>query len=348
MNNVINIADQQALDLEASLWVTKLDGKRLSAEEFGDFRAWLQLSANHLAAFKQAAMAWGDLEILTGLAGAVPAPKRRGWSHWLGAGKIRTTRTRPILALATAFMLLIVGLSVNWPGSLPTTGGVAIYTTVIGESKTVELADGSTLLLNTASQVEVQYSPNRRTLKLLRGEVHFKVAHDSARPFEVHAGTNIVRAVGTAFTVELKAETVEVTVTEGRVELASVAVADSDISAPHETSLALVSSGQSAQFSDYVQSIVTIGQDEVDRRLAWHKGALIFKGEALEDVISEVSRYTKTKIVISDPEIRSLKIGGYFKTGETEAMLQALETSFGISARKVGKDLVYLSQSLPN
>jgi len=345
MSNVINIADQQALDFEASLWVTKLDSRRLTSKEFGEFRKWLRLSGEHIVAFKQAAATWGDLEMLNVLADVVPTPVRRGWLSQLGRKPLRTPIARPVIALVAASMLLLMGL---WPSSVPSPDGSAIYTTTIGENKTVALTDGSKLLLNTASQVEVQFSQNRRTLKLLKGEVHVDVAHNAARPFEVHAGTNIVRAVGTAFTVELKAETVEVTVTEGRVELATVAAADGDISIPHETSLALVNSGQSAQFSDYVQSIVTIEPEEINRRLAWHEGALIFKGDTLEHVISEVSRYTKTQIIISDPAIRSLKIGGYFKTGETEAMLHALETSFGLSVQRVGEDLVYLSQSSPD
>jgi transmembrane sensor len=70
---------------------------------------------------------------------------------------------------------------------------------------------------------------------------------------------------------------------------------------------------------------------------------LSFSGEPLEQVVAEVSRYTSVTIVISDPSIRSVAIGGYFKAGETEAMFEALETSFGVRVTRVNDRLVYLA-----
>ena len=343
MGNVINIAAQQSLELEAAGWVTKLDGKRLDASEFNAFKAWVATSDAHAAAFDAAATIWGKLDMLAELRKEFPAPVQPSFAERVRR-QIAALIPRPAYAFTALMMLAVAGLSVTTLYEVPQQETAAIYTTEIGEHKTIDLADGSQVLLNTSSQVDVKFSDTRRILKLVKGEAHFDVAHNPKRPFEVHAGTNIVRAVGTAFTVELKPETVEVTVTEGRVELATIAEADDNADVPQETSLALVGSGQSAQFSDYIQSIDTIEVEEVERRLAWHKGALVFKGDALEDVIQEISRYTKTKIVISDPTLRGLKVGGYFKTSETEAMLQALEANFGVTVKWVGTDLVYLSQ----
>lgn len=344
MSNVINIAEEQSLELEAATWVTKLDGKRLEANEFAQFKAWLNMSDEHAAAFDRAAATWGNLEILAELRDEVPVPAP-STSFWTRLKDTITVPVRsPAYALAATILVVMVGFTAMQPQDT-TPSAATIFATAIGENKTIDLADGSQVILNTGSQVEVSFDKKRRLLKLLKGEAHFDVAHNPDRPFEVHAGTNIVRAVGTAFTVELKQETVEVTVTEGRVELATVAEADASTAEPQETSLALINSGQSAQFSDYVQSIDTIAEEEVARRLAWQRGALVFEGDALEDVIQEVSRYTKTRIVISDPSIRNLKVGGYFKTSETEAMLHALEANFGIAVEWVGPDLVYLSQS---
>jgi len=345
MGKVINIAEKKALEFEAATWVTKLDSKRLQPEEFAQFKSWLGTSKAHTAEFENAATLWGKLDALAEFSDIVPVPAKKGVLKRF-ASSVAGYLPRPKYALAAAAVLAI---SLSIPSLYKETepASVAIYTTAIGEHKSIALTDGSKILLNTGSQVDVAFNEDRRILKLVKGEAHFDVAHNPKRPFEVHAGTNIVRAVGTAFTVELQPETVEVTVTEGRVELATIAQADDGIEVPHETSLALVNSGQSAQFSDYIQSINTIEQEEVERRLAWRKGALVFKGDALVDVIHEIGRYTKTKIVISDPVIRDLKVGGYFKTNETEAMLQALEANFGVSVKWVGTDLVYLSQSVP-
>ena len=114
--------------------------------------------------------------------------------------------------------------------------GTSIYTTGVGEQKTIQLADNSVVQLNTNSRLEVDYSSDLRRLSLTQGEAHFDVAHNPQRPFEVLAGQGLVRAIGTAFTVHIRKIDVEVIVTEGTVELApaptpqvtAVPIADSD------------------------------------------------------------------------------------------------------------------------
>lgn len=342
MGNIVNINNSKDLNSQAISWVVKLDGQRLSAEEFSLFRDWHDRSDAHAAAFKNAATTWGNLDILSEVPLLHPANETRPW--WKN---ISINTLKPQLSFAIA-LILIITLSFSYVNMVPENRTPEIYTTAVGHHKTVSLVDGSTLLLNTGSQVEVLFSDQRRTVKLIKGEAHFDVAHDTTRPFEVHAGTNIVRAVGTAFTVELKPELVEVTVTEGKVQLATVTEKNNSGGKNNETPLAMVTSGQSAQIDHEIKTIMSIGKDEISRRLAWQNGALIFNGEPLDEVIQEVSRYTTAKIVISDPEIRHLKIGGYYKTNETDAMLQALETSFGISVKRVDPDLIYLSRAKGN
>jgi transmembrane sensor len=344
MSNIIDISGQAALEQEAATWVTKLDGSKLPAAEFTAFRDWVSTSEAHRTAFEKIANVWGELDILSELDEALPAIEMAQKKSKLDAfwGSLMP---RPSYAFAGLVAVVAIGLSwqnINNPNN--PVAEPAYYVTDTGESKTVALADGSDLLLNTASQIEVQYSEDKRILKLLKGEAHFDVAHNPERPFEVHAGTNIVRAIGTAFSVELRGDTVEVTVTEGRVELAALSETDGQ-NATVETSLALLNSGQSAQFSSFIQSVETIAMEEMDRKLAWHKGGLAFEGDSLAQVVAEVSRYTDTKIVISDPALRDLKIGGYFRTDAPEAMLEALSANFGVSVEWVGEDLVYLSQS---
>jgi len=343
MGKVVNINNPKNLDSEAIAWVVRLDGQRLSAAEFDRFRNWHDKSAAHAAAFQNAATTWGNLDILSELRLLRPANQNNPW--WRTVPRLlMQNMLRPQYAAALILLVLVIagfGYFTHPSRDLDP----VLYSTAIGSHKTVTLADGSRITLNTGSRVEVLFSDDRRTVKLLNGEAHFDVAADRSRPFEVHTGHNIVRAVGTAFTVELKADLVEVNVTEGKVQLAALRRESDPNGPPAETPLALVRSGQSAHFSDEIETIVSIDGEEMDRRLAWRTGALVFKGEALEDVIREVSRYTTTKIIISDPEIRRLKIGGYYKTNETDAMLQALETSFGISVKHINQELVFLSRA---
>ena len=61
--------------------------------------------------------------------------------------------------------------------------------------------------------------------------------------------------------------------------------------------------------------------------------------------MNEISRYTNTKIVISDPEIRNIRVGGYFQAGETESLLTVLENNFDININRINDNLVYLTGS---
>ena len=101
------------------------------------------------------------------------------------------------------------------------------------------------------------------------------------------------------------------------------------------------------QDTSSIDSIEVIDAPEIVQKLAWHQGLLRFSGDPLEDVVAEISRYTDLSIVILDPEIRDLRIGGFFKVGETEKMFQALETSFGVRVQRKGKNVVLLAAASP-
>ena len=70
--------------------------------------------------------------------------------------------------------------------------------------------------------------------------------------------------------------------------------------------------------------------DDLNQRMAWRQGLLVFTGEPLEQVVEEISRYTQVKIEIPDEEVRAIKVGGQFEVGDTQMMLSALETTFSL------------------
>jgi transmembrane sensor len=166
----------------------------------------------------------------------------------------------------------------------------------------------------------------------------------------------VVRAVGTAFVVRLQPKGIEVTVTKGTVELASL------------TSTRPVSSLSRAQaLPRHVLTMVTadrgttelavlapshqvekldLAPPEATRKLAWRQGMLVFTGESLPSVVADVSRYTDVQIEIADPGLNDLKVGGYFKVGEVEPMLEALEGSFGVRVERLDAKHVRLSARL--
>jgi len=216
-----------------------------------------------------------------------------------------------------------------------------LYTTAVGQQKTSVLADGSHVVLNTNSQIKVDYGGGYRNVYLLQGEALFTVAKDAARPFRVYAGTGRIEALGTAFSVYLNGSDVSVAVTEGRVSLASM-----------KESLGTLDAGQLANIHSSVEAAaegvstletIPLAPEALSQRLAWREGTLMFSGETLEEVARQFSRYTTVSIEIPDPAVRSMRIGGRFPAGETDAMLAALETNFHLRVTRPGHNRVIIS-----
>ena len=335
---VTQFPNPRQIEAEACAWIAQLDGAEPTAEDLAAFREWMGRSQRHRDEIRRLSAMWSDLNVLTQL--AVPLQQSR-----------RAGRRRLLWGSAAAAMVAVAcaaaGLFWWYPSSAPRDGSAPgpVYSTAVGEQRTVTLADGSTVLLNTDSRIRIEYTPRRRDVRLLRGEAYFTVAHDRTAPFSVLAGANIVRAVGTAFAVHVRERDVDVVVEEGVVELSSVAKAGGGPGAgqPTVTRLAALEAGQSATVSRALESIQTMPPAEVGRMLSWRQGVLSFSGESLDQVVEEVGRYTPVKIVISDPAIRDIAVGGLFKAGETDALFEALETSFGVRVERVNDRLVYLA-----
>jgi transmembrane sensor len=339
MENVAQISNVRQVEAEACAWIAQLDGGEPSQEDLDAFREWIHRSPRHQEEIKRLSAIWGDLNVLTEL--AVPIKARR--RIFLYKLNLR------VAAIAFTLLFGVIGSAyVLWPVThIRQVEANTVFATAIGERKPVTLSDGSKVLLNTDSRVQLEYTPDQRAVRLLQGEAFFEVAHNADRPFLVYAGGNVVRAVGTAFSVHIQKHDVAVVVTEGTVELASVSPraggAQDGLSKPRTIKLVAINAGQGATIDDRVEAIETIKPAEVTRKLSWREGVLSFSGEPLEQVVQEVSRYTPVTIVISDPSIRNVAIGGYFKAGETESMFEALETSFGVRVTRVNDRLVYLA-----
>ena len=228
---------------------------------------------------------------------------------------------RIVFAALAACILAIVGVV-----ALQLDATVDRYRTGVGGRRAIRLADGSVIRLNTASSVEVAFGEDRRVVRLLRGEGSFDVARDATRPFIVTAHGAMVRAVGTAFTVRLRADLTEVTVTHGVVTVRDGGTAERRVGA-----------GRAAALREGAVAITPLAAGELTRRLAWQQGRLSFDGDTLAQAVEEFNRYRATPIVIGDPALAGVRIGGTFRADRSEDFAGALEQSFGIRA-VAGKD----------
>ena len=349
MDSIINFPDRSRLRGEASLWLAKLDGGELSDCDSQVFREWLNTSVDHKNTIIELAGLWENMDVLSELSDLFPLSKKPR----PGIFSFRFSLKHVAFASVSAMLIVSLSLYLNrgliQPDLSDTRQVETVSRTSVGEQAEINLPDGSDITINTDSIVEVAYNEEQRNIILVKGEAHFNVAHNDGRPFVVHAGTGIIRAVGTAFNVYLKGENVEVIVTDGRVEITSAieSTPDSFIEineiVPSKL-LTTISAGQSAEYGEEkIHSVQQIEPEVISRKLSWQHGMLVFEGNPLDEVVEEISRYTNTEIIISDPEIRKIRVGGYFKTGETDALLTVLEDGFNIHVERITRNLVYLT-----
>ncbi len=380
MGNIRTFTPKREIEEEASKWLVRLDGDYApDAQTLLELQTWINRSPAHAAELKRLAQFWDNANVLTelsiplyhkhhrddlGLAGRFGA-----YWHSLGA---RGLALRGVgLAMILVFAVMLINSSgMHLRGSGLTFAGNGLYETRIGEQNTITLNDGSVIELNTNSHIQVDYSKAKRSITLLQGEAHFKVSKNPNRPFEVYAGQGRVKAVGTAFLVRLqdKDQTLKVIVTEGRVSLGTVLPAppvatagpdeeftteplydgDDTKSAKAMTKeFGTLDAGQSILFhplqtSALGQEVVQLEENKMEQQLAWRNGLLLFSGEPLQEVVREINRYTMMNIIISDPALADLRIGGQFKIGETQSLLKVLEANFMIDAQRIAPDTIEL------
>ena len=312
----------------AGAWLARKD-RGFTPAESGEFEIWMRADASHAAAVAQLERTMAKFDRLRELApggSAIPdrdalAPRRSrrplAWFAALGAA-----------AAITLFVWLRVAPTAEtWQ-----------FATPAGGYDRATLVDGSTVDLNSDTAIAVTYTRAGRQVRLLRGEAHFQVAANPARPFIVDANAVSVRAVGTAFNVRLANAGVEVLVTHGRVQVAPPLppFADSGrAAAPVE--LPLLSAGHKVTVSTAAQSeparIAPVSSEDLQRALSWQR-VVEFNRTPLGAAVAEFNRQNARQIVVQDPELEALRIGGSFRTDQPEAFVRLLETSFGIAAER--------------
>jgi transmembrane sensor len=202
--------------------------------------------------------------------------------------------------------------------------------TRVGETKSLMLQDGSRIQLNTDSAIAVRFTPEAREIELLAGEAAFEVAHDAQRPFRVHARAGTSTALGTIFQVRMSSEGARVTVTEGRVRVQNGAQSTE------------IRAGEQLDYRRADLLGRAIGVD-IEAASAWRRGRISFIDEPLGEVVKELDRYHRGRIILSDPVLASVPVSGVFETADPLAAVQAIERNLGLHARRFTDYIVVLN-----
>ncbi|MBM3842717.1 MAG: DUF4880 domain-containing protein [Verrucomicrobia bacterium] len=212
-------SDAEAIAATAAAWLAQRDDG-LTPEQEAEFARWRSADVRHEAAVARLDATWSALQQLREFR---PEAARHPDKDLLRTAPASQRAVPFPAAVAAAALAASLVLACAWWFTRPelrmAPPGLTHSTTVDGYER-VALADGSMVELNSASEIQVAFGAAERRVRLVRGEAHFTVAKNPARPFWVQAGGVAVRAVGTAFNVKLGGENIEVLVTEGRVAVA--------------------------------------------------------------------------------------------------------------------------------
>src|SRR5580700_10538126 len=219
MGKVHRLPSTDTAEREASTWFARMSADDVTPDDRARFEAWVGANAVNAKAYSELSATWREL-VKSG-----PLVRAVYFGQVMNAAASPPAGRRRWAAAAMAAGIAALALAVTW--NLHRQKEQTRFQTAIGEQAAVALPDGSSFDLNTNSRVEVDYSERTRVIRLERGEAYFKVAHDTHRPFWVHAGDRWVRAVGTAFNVYLRPAGVEVTVSEGTVNVVNVTAYES-------------------------------------------------------------------------------------------------------------------------
>jgi len=302
---------------QAAGWHTLMGrGRGLTNAQRNGFETWIADPINEREFHAQRALLDVAMELKgrlrADLLGTLAEARARSWGARLTAGPVWAS------GVAMAFAVLMVAL--GW-SALRSEGYVAqTYQTATGQVRTVVLPDGSLVGLNTQTQLECVGTPTDRRVRLIRGEAYFEVVHDPSRPFRILLAHSQVQVLGTRFDVYQMANgDVRVSVMSGMVAVEGL---DSGLGAPPSWSRRLTS-GQQIEYSP-VGLVADVHSIVAPKVIRWRQGMLETQGEPLSDFVSDLSRYTRERIVISDPRAATQKVGGAFSVRNIDDTLDRL------------------------
>ncbi|MDT4291075.1 FecR family protein [Methylomonas sp. MO1] len=331
--------DAERLLEQACAWLSQLHSGEFSTSAQQELNAWRAADSTHEQAWQRAEKLWAGLGQLRGrrvIPGAQPLSGEGGWqAHDEGVrvsrpvakldsrlrgndglrslkGRVNTrTRSRRSLTLAVACCAL---LAVTLTALYPPAFWRADYLTGKGEQRTVTLADGSRVMLNTATALAIHFDDNVRRVELLTGEAFFEVAKNPQRPFVVSSAGSEVRAVGTAFSVQRQSAQTQVELVEGIVEIQDAQ--------QHRERL---TAGQSALISGHAIALQAAKRPE--NMALWRDGYLEFDGLPLHQAVAQINQYRPGRVVLLNPALADKRISGLFRLDALDQAIASLNAA---------------------
>jgi transmembrane sensor len=321
---------------QAVAWLLRLDAPDAADADWLALAAWLEAAPANREAFDRAERLSFEVaalapDLIRGLdaAKAEPAPV---------SAPIRSTLRRPAgrraslpqwawaaagLAAAACFALVMFPV-------LAPPAPAQDYQTAKGQTRTVALADGTHIALNSDTRISVRLEAHTRHVEMLRGEAAFDVAHDASRPFLIAAADRRIRVLGTEFNVLHSQGLVRVTVRRGIVGV-------SPASAAEDTRGVLLKVGD--QFEHRTgEQVSAVHKVDPEVAFAWRRGDLIYRDQPLSEVVGDLNRYFATPVRVAGPA-GDLKFSGVLVVDSEDAVVARLRAFLPISVDRASDGL---------
>jgi transmembrane sensor len=214
------------------------------------------------------------------------------------------------------------------------------YSTAHAEQRSWRMPDGSTVHLNSGSQIKVRFDARRREVELIKGQALFQVAKDTHRPFWVRTGDAAVKAVGTQFDVYRQPQRTLISVVEGRVAVWRVQ------KKPQSAPVAQIDAGQQARISRE-SAVVSKKPDDVRKTVAWLQRQIVFDHDPLGAAVEEFNRYSEVAIRIDSPSLSSAEVSGIFSAYDAEAFIRFLEHQPDMHVERTDREVLVTAAPTP-
>lgn len=307
------VASEEAL-AEAAEWVVRLADEPVPESDKRAFERWLQANADHRVAWQELEATWAALDNARRPAARVALEQT--WQE-------ERRQARRLLNRGAGLLLLLLAvLPVAWfgMGGADPTHLLADHHTSVGERRSIELADGSRLDLDTATAVDVEFTQAHRRIRLHEGRLFVDVATDPDRPLEIVTEESRARALGTQFSVRRLSRgsngVTRVTVYESNVELCPAANNDD---------CQRLVRGQRAEANR--SGLGAVSAAAQSGKPAWLRGQLDVEDRPVAEVLAELARYHRGLLRYDAEALAGLRVSGVLPLDDTDRSLNALAAS---------------------
>jgi transmembrane sensor len=319
---------------EALRWFLELQAATDKAAVGRALDAWLAQDERHAAAFAKVSGLWNSAEFDRALARHERAPAR----HDPRADMATLTAQRPEIVMprswsrrvaTIAAVLVLAVAAAHFSGLLVYLK--ADYVTATGQQRRVALPDGSTMLLNSGSAVALDFSAERRAVRLIEGEAFFDVVRNPERPFQVTGRFADVEVTGTAFAVRAAGERDSVTLQHGSVSVVPRSSAAKTVKLTPRHTVTIGAAGTS-----------TVDPVDPEDAFAWLEGRIRFRDRPFGTVLDELRRYHRGIIIVTDSRITNIRVSGNYRIDDPALVVASLAQAVGARLTRLSDHILIL------